>query len=47
MFLTMWTIPNGTPRKLLDVSKLHSLGFKHSIDLKDGIKKTYAWYLEQ
>jgi len=38
------TKPDGTPRKLLDVSKLHKLGFKHTIALKDGITKTYAWY---
>jgi GDP-L-fucose synthase len=38
--------PDGTPRKLLDVSKLHSLGWKHSIDLEDGINSTYEWYLE-
>ncbi len=38
--------PDGTPRKLLDVSKLHSLGFKHTINLEDGIKRTYNWYLE-
>jgi GDP-L-fucose synthase len=38
--------PDGTPRKLLDVSKLHSLGFKHKTSLEDGIKKTYDWYLE-
>ncbi|MEZ4195108.1 MAG: GDP-L-fucose synthase [Candidatus Paceibacterota bacterium] len=37
--------PDGTPRKLLDVSKLHSLGFKHQISLKEGIKSTYEWYL--
>lgn len=36
--------PDGTPRKLLDVSKIHSLSWKHSISLKDGIKKTYSWY---
>ena len=41
------TKPDGTPRKLLDVSKLHSLGFKHNTSLEDGIKKTYAWYLSQ
>lgn len=40
------TKPDGTPRKLLDVSKLHSLGFKHTIALEDGIKQTYTWYLE-
>lgn len=36
--------PDGTPRKLLDVSKLHEIGWKHSIDLPSGIKKTYEWY---
>ncbi len=39
------TKPDGTPRKLLDVSKLHSLGFKHKTTLEDGVKKTYAWFL--
>lgn len=38
--------PDGTPRKLLDVSKLHILGFKHTIELEEGIKMTYDWYLE-
>ena len=38
------TKPDGTPRKLLDVSRLHDLGWKHQIDLEDGIKRTYAWY---
>jgi GDP-L-fucose synthase len=37
--------PDGTPQKLLDVSKLHSLGWKHKTDLKEGIKKTYKWFL--
>ncbi|MBF05486.1 GDP-fucose synthetase [bacterium] len=37
--------PDGTPRKLLDVSKLRNHGWKHSIELKDGIQKTYEWYL--
>ena len=32
------TKPDGTPRKLMDVSKLHNLGWQHKIDLKDGIK---------
>lgn len=40
------TKPDGTPRKLLDVSKLHSLRFTHNTDLKDGIIKTYDWYLK-
>lgn len=35
--------PDGTPRKLLDVSLLHALGWKHKITLKDGITKTYEW----
>lgn len=39
--------PDGTPQKLLDVSKLHSLGWKHKIPLKEGIKKTYRWFLEK
>jgi GDP-L-fucose synthase len=39
--------PDGTPRKLLDVSKLHSLGFKHTISLEEGIQKTYDWYLKK
>ena len=40
------TKPDGTPRKLLDVSKLHALGFHHTISLKDGIALTYNWYLQ-
>ena len=40
------TKPDGTPRKLLDVSKLHSLGWRHRIGLRKGIESTYAWYLE-
>jgi len=38
--------PDGTPRKLLDVTKLHSLGFTHSVSLDEGIAKTYTDYLE-
>jgi len=38
--------PDGTPRKLLDVSKMHDLGWKHQIDLAEGIQKTYVWFLE-
>src|SRR3989344_821543 len=38
------TKPDGTMRKLLDVSKIHSLGWKYSISLKEGIKRTYEWY---
>ncbi|MER5281044.1 GDP-L-fucose synthase [Streptomyces sp. NPDC002809] len=39
--------PDGTPRKLLDVSRLSSLGFEPQIPLRDGIARTYAWWLEQ
>lgn len=38
--------PDGTPRKLLDVSKLHSMGWRHKIRLEDGIKSTYEWFLK-
>lgn len=37
--------PDGTPRKLLDVSRLHSLGWRHSISLESGIRSTYEWFL--
>jgi len=40
------TKPDGTPRKLLDVSKLHKLGFKHTVRLRDGVAETYTWYKE-
>ena len=39
------TKPDGTPRKLLDVSKLHGLGWKHAVELKDGVESTYKWFL--
>jgi GDP-L-fucose synthase len=38
--------PDGTPRKLLDVSKLSDLGWQSNIQLKEGIRKTYDWFLE-
>jgi GDP-L-fucose synthase len=38
--------PDGTPRKLLDVSRLHSLGWRPQIPLKMGIETTYAWFKE-
>lgn len=38
------TKPDGTPRKLLDVSLLHSLGWKHATSLKEGIQTVYQWY---
>jgi GDP-L-fucose synthase len=37
--------PDGAPRKLLDVSRLHSLGWRHRIELHEGIKQTYEWFL--
>ena len=38
--------PDGTMRKLTDPSKLHSLGWKHTIDIEEGIEKMYHWYLQ-
>jgi GDP-L-fucose synthase len=38
--------PDGTPRKLLDVSKMQNLGWKHQINLEKGIQMTYDWFLE-
>jgi len=40
------TKPDGTPQKLLDVAKLHRLGWRHQINLEQGIKMTYAWFLK-
>ena len=39
-------MPDGMPRKLCDVSKLRGLGWKHRVELKDGIRKAYQWYLK-
>ncbi len=39
-------MPDGTPRKLLDVSRLNSLGWKPSISFREGLVATYKWYLE-
>jgi GDP-L-fucose synthase len=38
------TRPDGTPRKLLDVSKIHGLGWKHKIELNEGLTKSYRWF---
>ena len=37
--------PDGTPRKVLDISRLHRLGWQHQISLKKGLAQTYSWYL--
>ncbi|MEX6586746.1 GDP-L-fucose synthase [Paraclostridium bifermentans] len=39
-------MPDGTPRKLTTVDKLHGLGWKHNVDLNKGIKLAYTWFLE-
>ncbi len=41
------TKPNGTPRKVVDVSRIHALGWRHKTALKDGIRKTYEWYMSE
>jgi GDP-L-fucose synthase len=38
--------PDGMPRKLLDVSRLHALGWRHQVALRDGIASTYQWFLD-
>ena len=39
--------PDGTPKKLLDISRIRALGWEPKTSLKDGIKKTYEWYLDE
>lgn len=39
-------MPDGTPRKLTDVTKLHSLGFMHKVELEEGVKLAYDWFRE-
>ncbi len=41
------TKPDGTPQKLLDVSKMKTNGWSAGTDLKEGIQKTYEWYLQK
>jgi GDP-L-fucose synthase len=41
------TKPDGSPRKLIDVSRLSNMGWKYGIDLEGGLKKTYKWYLKE
>lgn len=38
--------PDGTPRKLMDISKMHDLGWRHEVNLEEGIRKTYKWFLK-
>lgn len=38
--------PDGTPRKLMDISKMHELGWKHQVQLEAGIQLTYDWFVE-
>jgi GDP-L-fucose synthase len=38
------TKPDGTMRKLIDVSKLHSLGWTHKVEIEDGVRKLFEWY---
>ena len=40
------SMPDGTPRKLLDVGRLHALGWRAKHSLEEGLRKMYAWYLE-
>ena len=40
------TKPDGTPRKLLDVNRLQGLGWRPTIRLEEGLRQTYAWFLE-
>jgi len=40
------SMPDGTPRKLTDVSKLHALGFTHKVELEEGVKLAYEWFKE-
>jgi GDP-L-fucose synthase len=40
------TKPDGTPRKIVDVSRLHRLGWRHATALEEGIERTYRWYLD-
>jgi len=38
--------PNGTMRKLCDVSKIQSMGWRHKVEIEEGVEKLYKWYLE-
>jgi GDP-L-fucose synthase len=38
--------PDGTPRKRIDVSRIHALGWRHKLDLEEGVKNVYQWYMQ-
>jgi len=38
--------PDGTPRKLLDISRLSALGWRANIELRDGLREAYAWFVD-
>jgi GDP-L-fucose synthase len=40
------TKPDGTPRKLVDASKINALGWRAKIGLRDGVEATYRWFLD-
>jgi GDP-L-fucose synthase len=44
----VWDVekPDGTTRKLMDVSKMKEIGWEYSTELKEGIEKTYSWFLK-
>lgn len=41
------TKPDGTPRKLIDVEKLHSLGWTHHVEIEEGVRKLFNWYMKK
>lgn len=41
------SMPDGTPRKMLDVSRIHQLGWTHRVELEEGIRSTYQWFQDQ
>ena len=41
------TKPDGVPRKLIDTSRLLNMGWDYTVDLKEGMQRTYEWYLKK